>query len=142
MLSRDHSLPGLLFFYFRLICRGPSLGVLVVPSPQMRNITRYFVVQQITIFTDHRLAVCELSFRPRIEKRTVKQPTLIDKSALRDENIQVAFQAEITQLLGQSDPDTLSTETLSSKVRSAPVTAAETVLPPKVNKKQIHAFLY
>ena len=31
-----------------------------VPAPQMRNVSRYFVVPQITVFTDHRLSVCEL----------------------------------------------------------------------------------
>ena len=106
------------------------LDHIFVPSPQMRNITRYFVAQQIVIFTDHRLAVCELSFHPRNEKR-VERRTPIDKSALRDENTRVTFQAEVTKLLGHSDPSTLSTDDLSNKIHSAPVTAAEAVLPPK-----------
>ena len=111
------------------------LDHIFVPAPQMRNISRYFVVQQISIFTDHRLAVCELSFRPRIKKSAMKQQPPIDRSTLRNENVQAAFQMEITTRLRESDPESLPTDELSDKIRSVPVVAAETVLPPKTKAK-------
>ena len=101
----------------------------------MRFIARFFVAHQIAIYTDHRLAVCELSFRPRITKNATKRPSPIDKCALRDENVQAAFQLEITNTLGPSDPELLTTEDLSNKIRSIPVSAAEIVLPLKTKKQ-------
>ena len=63
----------------------PVLDHVFVPAPQMRNVSRYFVAPQITVFTDHRLSVCELTFRPRLQKRPEKQPAPIDNSKLRDD---------------------------------------------------------
>ena len=111
------------------------LDHIFVPGPQMRNVSRYFVVHQIATFTDHRLACCELNFRPRISKRKSNRPPALDKSALRDANVQEAYQEHVTSLLGQSDPETLSSDTISTNIRSSLVRAAETVLPVKQKTK-------
>ena len=46
------------------------LDHIFVPSTHLRFISRSFVAPNIALFTDHRLAVCELSFRPRIAIKT------------------------------------------------------------------------
>ena len=111
------------------------LDHIFVPSPQMRNIARYVVAQQIAIYTDHRLAICELSFHPRVQRQAAKNPKPIDLSALLDSDTQTAFQAEVTKQLGDCDPASLSTESLSDKIRSTPISAARTVLPVKAKSK-------
>ena len=82
----------------------------------------------ISVSTDHRLSVAELCFRPRIQKAQAKPPNL-DKRSLLVPDINAAFQLEISNILGSSDPAQLSSEELSSSVRSAPVAAAKKVLP-------------
>ena len=111
------------------------LDHIFVPAPHLRYVNRYFVVHQIAIHTDHRLAACELSFCPRIDNCKQKRPPNIDKNALRDANIQAAFQDQVTGLLGQSDPNAVTTDELSAKIRSATVSAAESVLPVKAKTK-------
>ena len=116
------------------------LDHIFVPSSQLRNITRYFVAQQTVIHTDHRLAICESTFRPRLEKRGTKRPAMVDKSALLNPGVCDNFQAEVTNLLGESDPLAMPTEELSNKIRTVPVIAAESVLPPKVKPKYPEEF--
>ena len=116
------------------------LDHIFLPAAQMRNISRYFVAQQTTIYTDHRLAMCELTFRPRLEKRDAKQPPPIDRSKLQDAVVQKAFEQEITNLLGPADPNALSTEHISDKIRSVAVAAARTVLPSKAKTKYPEEF--
>ena len=112
------------------------LDHIFVPAPHMRFIFRSFVAPHTTIFTDHRLAICELSFRPRVSKNTsARHPPLIDNRALDQPAVCAAFQANISNTLGPSEPELLSSEELSHIIRSAPVSAAEHVLPPKAKGK-------
>ena len=111
------------------------LDHIFVPAPELRNISRYFVSHQTTICTDHRLCVCELTFRPRLQHRATKPPIAIDKSKLSDVNVSAAFIREVDNLLGPSNPDLLSTDELSNKIRTIPITAAESVLPAKAKQK-------
>ena len=97
----------------------------------MGNVSLYFVVHQIATFTDHRLACCELNFCPLIAKRKSNRPPALDKSVIRDANVQDAYQERVTSLLGQHDPETLSSDTISTDIRSALVCAAEMALPVK-----------
>ena len=106
-----------------------------VPAPELRNISRYSVAHQTTVYTDHRLCVCELTFRPRLQKNAEKRPAPIDNSKLHDDNIRTTFEQEVTNLLGSSDPDSLSTDYLSNKIRTVAVNAAESVLPVKAKPK-------
>ena len=106
-----------------------------VPAPELRNISRYSVAHQTTVYTDHRLCVCELTFRPRLQKNAEKRPAPIDNSKLHDDNIRTTFEQEVTNLLGSSDPDSLSTDYLSNKIRTVAVNAAESVLPMKAKSK-------
>ncbi len=102
-----------------------------VPSSHMRFMSRSFVAPHTTIFTDHRLVVCEVSFRPRIAKSTSSRPPSIDNRALARQDVCNAFQTDISNTLGGIDPELLSSEDLSNMIRTAPVSAAEKVLPPK-----------
>ena len=56
------------------------LDHIFVPSKQLRFISRSYVAPNIALFTDHRLAVCELTFRPRIAKTSSPRPPSINKS--------------------------------------------------------------
>ena len=112
------------------------LDHIFVPAAQLRNISGYFVANQITISTDHRLAVCEMIFRPRLQKRSSKSFPPVDISKLRDDiNIQQAFQQQVSEKLGLSDPKLLTTDELSSKIRTIPVNAAKSILPTKPKAK-------
>ena len=97
----------------------------------MRFVSRFFVAPHTTVYTDHRLAACEISFHPRIAKNAPPRLPPIDKCALRDNEVQAAFQLEITNSFTDIDPEQLDSETLSNMIRSAPVSAAEKVLPKK-----------
>ena len=99
-----------------------------MPASQVRLICRYFVASTITVSTDHRLVVAELCFRPRIQKAQAKPPLLNKRSRLSPD-VKVAFQVEISNIIGNGDPAQLSSEDLSNLIRSAPVTAAKKVLP-------------
>ena len=101
----------------------------------MRFVSRSFVVPHTTLFTDHRLVVCELSFRPRIKKVTPTRPISIDNRALDSEDVRDAFQAEISSTLSEIDPHQQSTDVISNMIRSVPVTAAQNVLPKKTKGK-------
>ena len=105
------------------------LDHIFVPATQMRNISCYIVAQHTAVYTDHRLAICELSFRPRLEKNEIKRTPPINRSKLQDTAVRDAFEERVTSLLGTVDPETLSTDELSDKIRSVPVTAASSVLP-------------
>ena len=111
------------------------LDHIFTPSPQFRNVSRYFVVPQITIFTDHRLSICELTFRPRLQERPEKRPDPVDNTKLRDYNFRTAFEQEVNNLLGPADPNVLETADLSDKIRTVPVIAATSVLPAKTRTK-------
>ena len=112
------------------------LDHIFVPAPQFRNILRYYVAHKTTLPTDHRLAICELTFRPRLQKRTTRPTPPVDNSKLRDNpNIQDTFKQEVTKQLGPSDPEFLTTEELSDKIRTIPVHAANSVLPTKQKNK-------
>ena len=106
-----------------------------VPASRMRFISRFFIVQHASIYTDHRLAVCEMSFHPRIVKKDKPTAPHIDRSSLQCKRIQDVFVTEISNTLGTSDPEELSSEELSAKIRSIPVSAAEKVLPLKAKGK-------
>ena len=106
-----------------------------VPASQMRNITRYWVSPQTTICTDHRLSVCELTFRPRLQTNNRKQPPPLDRSKLSNETLRSAFEQNVTSLLGTIDPNLLSTNDISNNIRSSMVKAAEKVLPVKEKAK-------
>ena len=67
-----------------------------VPATRMRFVSRSFVASNITIFTDHRLVVCEISFRPRLAKPTFLKTPRVDNRALDQEDIREAFQAELS----------------------------------------------
>ena len=108
------------------------LDHIFVPAPQFRNILRYYVAHKTTLPTDHRLAICELTFRPRLQKRTTRPTPPVDNSKLHDNpNIQDTFKQEVTKLLGPSDPEFLTTEELSDKIQTILVHAANSVLPTK-----------
>ena len=84
---------------------------------------------------DHRIAVCEVSFKPRLAKNTHSRPPQIDKRALLNQDTCKTFQLEISNILGPSDPEQLAADELSSKIRTAPVSAAAKVLPAKTKGK-------
>jgi len=110
-----------------------------IPGSQVRLVCRYFVASTISVSTDHRLSVAELCFRPRIQKAQAKPPNL-DKRSLLVPDINAAFQLEISNILGSSDPAQLSSEELSNAVRSAPVAAAKKVLPRRAKPEFPHEF--
>ena len=101
----------------------------------MRFVCRHRVAPVISISTDHRLAIFELCFRPRIQKHAATRRPNLDKRALQDRNIRAAFEDEISNTLGVRDPEQLTSEDLSNIIRSAPVAAAEKVLPKTVKRK-------
>ena len=107
------------------------LDHIFVPSTHMRFISRSFVAPHTTIFTDHRLAVCEISFRPRIAKTTSPRPPSVDNRALLQQDVCNAFQAEISNTLCAIDPELQPSDVISNMIRTAPVSAAEKVLPAK-----------
>jgi hypothetical protein len=96
----------------------------------LRFITRTFVASSIALFTDHRLAVSELTFRPRLAKPSRLQLPSSDNRALLDQDICNAFQADISNKLGARDPDHLS-----NTIRTIPVSVAKNVLPRKTKPK-------
>lgn len=101
-----------------------------VPASHMRFVARSFVAPHTSVCTDHRLVVCEVSFHPRITKKVPSQQPKINKHALYDQTVQTAFQVEVSEILGTTDPEQLSSEELSNAIRSASLTAAHNVLPP------------
>lgn len=107
------------------------LDHIFVPSKQLRFISRSYVAPNIALFTDHRLAVCELTFRPRIAKTSSPRPPSIDNRALLDTDVCKAFQAEITNTLGDVEPELLPSLDISNSIRTVPVLAANKVLPSK-----------
>lgn len=111
------------------------LDHILIPASKWRMMEKSFVVQHITVFTDHRLVVCEMSFHPRNAKKPSAQPPSIDKSSLRCSETADKFASEISAGLGTLNPEHLSTEELSSKIRTIPVSAAENVLPLKAKTK-------
>ena len=72
---------------------------------------------------------------PLIKKQTQKRTPLIENCKLRDSETQRAFELEVSKGLGSSNPETLTTDDLSSKIRTIPVEAAKTVLPVKPKPK-------
>ena len=99
----------------------------------MRLVSRSYVAPNITIFTDHRLVVCEISFRPRLAKPTTPKSLHVDNRALDQQDVCDAFQAEISNYLGTTDPELQSPDYISDKIRTVPVSAAKKVLPVKAS---------
>ena len=89
----------------------------------------------ITLSTDHRLTISELCFRPRIQKVVQAKPPNLNNRALQDRGIRDAFQSEISNILGDSVPEEVSSEDLSDAIRSAPVAAARKILPRIAKRK-------
>ena len=111
------------------------LDHMFLPATKMRFISRYFVVQHLTLHTDHRLTVCELSFHPRVTKNDNAKAPQIDKTSLQCENTQTKFAAEIANAFEALNPEQLSSDELADKIRTIPVAAAERVLPAKRKEK-------
>ena len=111
------------------------LDHMFLPKPQFRFVCRQLVVPVITVSTDHRLIISELRFRPRVHRNKHAKPIKVNNSSLLDKDIREAFQSEVSNLLGDTDPQELSTAELSKAVRSAPIEAAKQVLPPMVKRK-------
>ena len=111
------------------------LDHIFVPSTSMRFVSRAFVAAHTTIFTDHRLVVCELTFRPRFKKSTPRRPTLVDNRALNCHDVRNEFQATISDTLNKIDPYLQSTDDISNMIRSVPVSAAKAILPVKSKSK-------
>ena len=88
------------------------------------------MVPVITVSTDHRLVISELRFRPRFSRKKHANPIKVNNRSLLDKETSEAFRSEVSTLLGDTDPQELSTDELSKAVRSAPVEAAKQVLPP------------
>ena len=59
-----------------------------------------------------------------------RKPRNRDNSKLCDE-VQTTFEQEVTKLLGPAEPESLTTDDLSSKIRTIPVNVAKIVLPSK-----------
>ena len=106
-----------------------------MPATQLRFVCRYIVAPVITVSTDHRLSISELCFRPRLRKPTQTKPVNLNRRLLKDPNVRLAFQSEISSILGDTAPEEVSSKDLSSAIRSAPVTAATKVLPRIVKRK-------
>ena len=102
----------------------------------MRFVCRHRVAPVLSISTDHRPAIFELCFRARIKKHAPARRPNLDKRALQDRNVSAAFEAEISNTLGERDPEQLASEDLSSIIRAAPVAAAEKVLLPKTVRRK------
>ena len=94
----------------------------------MRFICRCFVPSDFGLSSDHRPVICELDFRPRTAPKIARQPSL-DIQSLNDSHVRDAFQQEISSVLSQSDPETLSPEDLATKIRSVTNSAAQKVIP-------------
>ena len=54
---------------------------------------------------------------------------------MRDQDTQTAFQTEISNILGDDDSDLLTSDKLSTTIRSAPISAAEKTLPQLAKTK-------
>ena len=101
----------------------------------MRFVSRFFVAPHTTICTDHRLASCEISFRAKTTQNAPPRLPPIDKSALRDNEVQAAFQLEIAKSFANINPEQLDSETLSNMIRSVPASAAEKIIPKKAKSQ-------
>ena len=111
------------------------LDHMFMPAPQLRFVCRYIVVPVIALPTDHRLSISELCFRPRLRKPDRTKPVILNRRLLQDRDVRSAFQSEISNILGDTAPEEVSSEDLSSVIRSAPVTAATKVLPRIAKRK-------
>ena len=116
------------------------LDHIFVPSAHTRFACRYAVAPAIAVSSDHRLVKFELCFRPRIQKAAKSKQRHLDKLALRNQDIKTAFQTEVSNILGDDDPDLLTSDKLSTSIRSAPITAAEKTLPQLVKTKYPNEF--
>ena len=105
------------------------LDHMFMPATQIRFVCRYKVSPVITVSTDHRLSISELCFRPRLGKPTQKKRVATNNRLLQEPNINQEFQSEISNILGDTAPEEVSSADLSSMIRSAPVTAASKVIP-------------
>ena len=100
----------------------------------MRFIARCFVPSDFGLSTDHRPVICELNFRPRTAPRTERTPT-IDIRSLNQTRIKESFQHEVSSALGETNPETLSSEDLASTIRSVTDSAAQKIIPAKRKAK-------
>ena len=66
---------------------------------------------------------------------STRHPPPIDNRALDQQTICEVFQSNISNTLGPSEPELLSSEELSNMIRTAPVSAAEQVLPSKAKEQ-------
>ena len=66
-----------------------------------------------------------------VSKTPSPKPPSIDNRALLDTDVCKAFQAEITNTLGDVEPELLPSHDISNSIRTVPVLAANKVLPPK-----------
>ena len=106
-----------------------------VPSAHMRFIIRCFVPSDFALSTDHRPVICELNFCPRTTPKTIENSPLLDIRSLSQNHVKEAFQRETTLALGDTDPDTLSTEELAATIRSVANDSAKKVIPAKPKNK-------
>ena len=111
------------------------LDHMFLPAPQLRFVCRHIVAPVIALPTDHRLSISELCFRPRLRKPERTKPVNLNRRLLKDRDVRSAFQSEISNILGETAPEEVSSEDLSNLIRSAPVTAAKKVLPHITKRK-------
>ena len=101
----------------------------------MRFVARCFVPSDFAISSDHRPVVCELNFRPRVAPKPSASPPMLNIHALNDDAIKVAFQSEVEHLIGNANPEEVTSEELASSIRSAAVSAASKVIPVRQRSK-------
>ena len=76
-----------------------------------------------------------LAFILELRKKDKSRTPHVDKSSLQQKPIQETFANEVSNMLRLSNPDELTSEELSDKIRSVPVAAAQNVLPVKTKDK-------
>ena len=106
-----------------------------VPVSHMRFFSRCYVPSDFSLSSDHRPVICELNFRPRIQPRAKMLPPLDIQLLQRDESVKDAFQQNITASLSDIDPHALSSDELSSKIRTVAIESAHKHVPTKCKSK-------
>ena len=111
------------------------LDHVLVPASHMRFLSRCFVPSDFELSSDHRPVICELNFRPKTMSRA-KVPPQLDIHMLNcDSELSKSYSESVSSILSNNDPDTLDSEELAAKTRSAMLASAEKVIPPKPKNK-------
>ena len=104
------------------------------PASHMRFVSRCFVPSDFAVSSDHRPVICELNFRPRTSSKVPREP-LLDMRGFAQPNVRETFQNTVTHALGDTNPDEVPSDQLSSTIRNVTCEAARATIPTKSKSK-------